>query len=84
MKNNSSTRYFSGSLHIKGKQTETQQEVVNMQTSVALEPGALFKIPVSLPISTDPIEMVYCFVDENSRLMIQDADTIPFVLVKDN
>jgi len=84
MKNNSSTRYFSGSLSIKGKQTETQQEVIHIQTSVALKPGELFKIPVSLPISTDPIEMVYSFVDENSGLMIQDADIIPFVLIRDH
>jgi hypothetical protein len=84
MKNNSSTRYFSGSLSIKGKQTETQQEVIHIQTSVALKPGELFKIPVSLPISTDPIEMVYSFVDQNSGLMIQESDIIPFVLIRDH
>jgi len=74
---------FTGDLLLSATDTMTRKEVFRYdKRGVALGPGDSLAIPVSLPMSTDPVRLTSLFTETRLHQPLTDTTYIPFVFIK--
>jgi alpha-galactosidase len=73
---------YEGRLLIHVRDRETQTNIFDWETPIRLSPGDSTLIPVTLPVSTDSLDVRVSFLDTHGPMTAVDSITIPYALAQ--
>lgn len=82
VKNISAHQLLRGSVVIQATIAGSTTNIYHSATDLRLGPGDSQTIVVQLPVSTDPVKLVFNYIDATTHQQVTDTDSLPYVLVK--
>lgn len=82
VKNISSRFVYSGNFSITAKRNDSESILFSWDSLVRISPGESTLISVSLPVSTDPLNVCVKFRDNRTNLVAIDSVEVPYALSK--
>ena len=73
---------YEGRLLVHVRNRETQTDIFDWETPIRLPPGDSALIPITLPVSTDSLDVRVSFLDSHGLLTAIDSVTIPYALAR--